>query len=357
MSLINQEKWKVVGLMSGTSLDGLDIAFCEFEKINKHWNYKIIEAETIIYTNELKSKLSLCSNFNAQEFWKFTVEFGRLMGGWTKSFLLKHNLNADLVASHGHTIFHQPADRFTCQIGHGAEIAIRSGIKTVCDFRSLDIALGGQGAPLVPIGDKILFHDYEACLNLGGIANITINNNESLIAFDICAVNQVLNHISKWKNLEFDKDGILGKQGKFIQSLFDKLNDISYFKMKGPKSLGREWVEKEIFPLLNFDDHATEDIAHTFYKHIQFQIETIFQQYTINSCLVSGGGAHNQFLIELLRQNSKTRIHLPKEKIIDFKEALIFAFLGLLRTREEINTQNSVTGASKNSCGGCIYLS
>ena len=348
---------KVLGMMSGTSLDGLDIALCTFERKNQTWNFTINDCETIKFEAELLTDLCLAPSFNAEKFWNLHIEFGRFLGKSAKNFLEHRELSTNIISSHGHTIFHQPGNNgFTCQLGHGAEIAALTGIPCISDFRSLDVALGGQGAPLVPLGDQMLFSTYEACLNLGGIANISIHKNNKLTAFDICAVNQILNHIAKWKNADYDINGEIGKSGQRIENLFNSLNSIPYFNLTGPKSLGREWVEKEIFSLLNTNDHSTEDIACTVYHHIQFQIEKILRQFSIQTCLLSGGGTHNKFLLDLIQQNSLTKLIIPEKKIIDFKESLIFAFLGLMRFIGENNTLSSVTGAKKNSSGGCIFL-
>ena len=353
----NSKTYTVIGLMSGTSMDGLYIAVCIFKKNVDQWEFKIIEAETIAYDLKFQSELENAQNLPALEFWKLHVDFGRKIGSWVNKFLNGKNFSVDLISSHGHTIFHQPGKNgITCQIGHAAEIAAATGITTVSDFRSLDVAYNGQGAPLVPLGDKLLFQNFDSCLNLGGIANISIHKKNKTTAFDICAVNQIFNHLASWKNKSFDEGGNIGRQGKMIEELMMKLNSSDFYSLKGPKSLGREWVEKEILPLLNFEEHSTEDIANTYYKHVQFQIQKIFTEFEIGNCLISGGGANNSFLVELLRLNTKTEIIIPEKIIIEYKEALIFAFLGLLRYKNEENTLSSVTGAVKNSSGGCIYL-
>ncbi len=340
----------VIGVMSGTSLDGLDIAFCEFWTA-KSWQYRIHYAETISYTNEWKNKLSKAHLLNGYELTELHKDYGILMGEYIHAFIEKHRIKyIDLIASHGHTVFHQPDKQINLQIGNGAFISARTGISTVFDFRTLDIALGGQGAPLVPLGDELLFSEYTYCLNIGGISNISFKEYQKRVAFDVCPSNMVLNHLAQQKGLPYDKDGSLARRGKINQSLLLKLNQLSYYQKQYPKSLGREWVEREFLPLISAYPISIENKLATCTEHIAYQIG-LCTQHTGNM-LVTGGGAHNTFLVERIGKYSKTKIIVPNNHIVDFKEALIFAFLGLLRWKGKINILSSVTGAKSDSISG-----
>jgi anhydro-N-acetylmuramic acid kinase len=264
-------------------------------------------------------------------------------------------LNIDFIASHGHTIFHQPNKKITFQIGDGSAIAAETGLPVVCDFRSLDVALNGQGAPLVPIGDRMLFNDFQYCLNLGGFANISFEKNNKRTAFDICPVNIILNFLSEITGSSFDNKGKIASSGKVDHALLSALNQKKYYKKNPPKSLGKEWVISEILPLLALDTISISDKLRTFCEHIADQITKVLPPDMPAKVLVTGGGAHNDFLVRLLKQKSKNEIILPDKKTIDYKEALIFSFLGVLRMRNEINCLKNVTGASKDNIGGAVY--
>jgi anhydro-N-acetylmuramic acid kinase len=283
----------------------------------------------------------------------FHSSYGKYLGECVNVFLQKHGLEKpEFIASHGHTIFHQPQIGYTFQAGSGAALREVCGIPVVCDFRTLDVALGGQGAPLVPIGDALLFKNYDYCLNLGGFANISFDAEGKRIAYDICAVNYVLNRLAMRLNKPYDENGIFAASGKLIPELFEKLNALPYFQKPPPKSIGREWVEETIFPLMK-QSEKTEDLLRTFTEHVAEQISTAVP--VNGKMLVTGGGAHNAFLISLLKQKSKVEIILPEAETIGFKEALIFGFLGVLRWENRINTLRSVTGARQDSSGGTIY--
>ncbi len=350
-------RMKVVGIMSGTSLDGVDLALVNFEEKGS-LSFQILGAETIPYSNIWKTKLKNAFFMNAEQFLKLHNEYGEYLGRLCKDFLKKCNQQTELIASHGHTVFHQPGSRFTFQLGNGASIAAISGITTVCDFRSLDVACGGQGAPLVPIGDRLLFSEYDYCLNLGGIANISFEKDQKRIAFDCCPVNMILNKLANEKQLDYDKDGLLAAKGNLHQELLNRLNKLGYYHHSYPKSLGAEWFSSEFLPVVEQYSIATEDKLHTVCHHIAYQIgNCLMTSVSHNSkMLVTGGGAKNSFLADLIRQYCKVQIVIPEEIIIDFKEALIFALLGYLRIKEKDNTLSSVTGAKENSAGGAVYL-
>ncbi len=355
MKIKNQ--YRVIGVMSGTSMDGLDIALCTFQWDGRKWHFSIEKGITCPYSDDLKMKLTSAETCSGNQLLLIHNDFGKYIGNQILQFLNGTHQNIDLISSHGHTIFHQPDVGMTYQIGNGAAIASTTGISTVCDFRSLDVALGGQGAPLVPIGDKLLFSNYRYCLNLGGFANISFDDNQGArVAFDICPVNILLNHLAKEKGLEYDLNGSTGRSGVIINELLSALDELDFYKLPGPKSLGKEWVWSELLPVLQSFSLSTEDKMRTFYQHIANQITRNINTKNNGSLLITGGGAWNTFLIELIREQKPLPIEIPLKEIIDYKEALIFAFLGLLRYRSEINCLCSVTGATRDSSCGIIYV-
>jgi len=354
-----KKKYYVIGLMSGTSVDGVDLAYCSFEYKNK-WSSDILYSKTVSYPDDMQERLKNCVDLPSVELLQLDHELGKWFGKQISRFISKENLTPLLIASHGHTVFHQPKRGFTYQIGNLYEIYHQVKIPVAGDFRSLDVTLGGQGAPLVPIGDSQLFSDYDFCLNLGGFSNISFDKNGKRLAFDICAVNSVLNYLAEKKGLPFDRNGETGANGRFIEALFLKLNELDYYQLKGPKSLGIEWVNEKVIPLLNNSNVKVEDQLHTYYRHIAYQIRLAIDDFirtgSSKNMLITGGGAFNEFLISNIKNQmeDKASCVIPSEKMISYKEALIFAFLGLLRWMNKTNTLKSVTGAKYDSSGGVI---
>lgn len=349
------KRYKIIGLMSGTSLDGLDIAYCSFEQIGSEWSYSIITAETLPYSAEWNSRLSGVENADALEFVRTDIEYGHLLGRLTREFIARHNIQPDFIASHGQTIFHQPENGITSQIGRGSCIAAETGLPVVSDFRSLDVALGGQGAPLVPIGDLLLFGQSAFCLNIGGFANISHQSYDRRIAYDIAPANIILNYLSEKKGMPFDKNGDLARSGVVDPVLLEQLNSLSYYQKEAPKSLGKEWVLSNIHPLLSASGRSVEDQLATFCEHIAIQIGKSASGSGDDQVLITGGGAHNGYLTDRISNHLEPQMLIPDKLTIDFKEALIFAFLGLLRWLHEANCLSSVTGARYDSSGGAIY--
>lgn len=342
--------------MSGTSLDGLDLAFCRFDYDGK-WSFQLIAAETVAYDAAMRNFLLTTYETSGEELAKRHVEYGHTLGKWAFAFLKKHNLQADYISSHGHTIFHQPSKGFTFQLGSGQAISAETNLPVIYDFRSKDVALGGQGAPLVPIGDRLLFSAYNYCLNLGGIANISFEENGRRIAYDICPCNLVLNYLAEKENLRYDKNGDHARSGKVNEELFHRLNEWSFYKKSFPKSLGREDIDREIIPLLEAAKLSTADLSATFCKHIAHQISQCSNKEN-TKMLITGGGAFHTYLVNEIRAASKNvEIVIPETNIINFKEAIIFAFLGTLRVMNQINTLASVTGAREDSVGGVLVTS
>lgn len=342
--------------MSGTSLDGVDLAACEFNRQDHSWTYRVLATATTPYPVELKQALLDVENGTARELAQLHTRLGHHYGKLARNFIQQNHLSPILIASHGQTIFHQPQQHYTTQIGDGAALAAVSGIPTACDFRATDVALGGQGAPLVPVGDALLYPHFDACLNLGGFANISLDNTAGQrIAFDISPANMPLNQLARQLQLEFDPDGQMARKGQLIPSLLNQLNALSFYQDLPPKSLGREWYLAHFAPLLS-NHEKIEDLLHTCVHHISDQLATTLNNYAIKRVLVTGGGALNGFLMECLQQKTTAQLHLPDKTSICFKEAIIFAFLGLLRYLQTPNCWTSVSGASKNSIGGAIYL-
>ncbi|MDR1675226.1 MAG: anhydro-N-acetylmuramic acid kinase [Tannerella sp.] len=345
----------VLGLMSGTSLDGLDMALCRFAKTDDRWTYEVIAAQTYPYEEALRARLSEATGLNACEFVKLDVELATVMAGAVRRFLAGQ-VRPDFIASHGHTVFHQPAARLTVQIGSGAVIAALTGITTVCDFRAEDVALGGQGAPLVPAGDERLFGHYAACLNLGGFSNISFRREGRRIAFDISPCNMAFNYLSGQLGMAFDKDGETARRGVVNPALLDRLNRLDYYRRQGAKSLGKEWFDAVFRPCLDDAPLSVADKLRTVAEHVAQQIARAAEGSEDETVLVTGGGARNGFLIERLCVFSKRKLVIPDALTVDFKEAIIFAFLGVLRMRGEVNCLSAITGSNTDHCGGAVYL-
>lgn len=346
--------YNAIGLMSGTSLDGLDICYVRFQKqAGDGWSFEICCAETLPYSAHWHQKLKTAFYKSAPELLELHSEYGFFLGEQVKNFISKNNIAAlDVIASHGHTVFHDPKKGYTFQLGDGRGIKTDTHIPVVYDFRSMDVLLGGNGAPLVPIGDALLFSDHDACLNLGGFSNISFERNNGRQAFDICPVNIVLNKYAEQFGKSYDHNGTLAKSGTISTTLLNTLNDLPYYKETAPKSLGVEWVNMHIFPLLSH--LKPEDALATFTQHIGIQISKAAEYFDIRNILVTGGGAHNEYLMAVLATLSKTHFTILDSQLVDYKEALIFAFMGVLRLQNVNNVLSSATGSSKDHCGGLL---
>lgn len=352
---MKKEKYVVIGVMSGTSLDGIDLAWVEFEIANNHWTYKIHAAGTIPYSNHWKKELREAIGHSQEKLERLDFKFTDKLAEEISKFIHKHGIQTlDAVCSHGHTIFHQPEKGWTFQIGNLPRLAQLIERKVVCDFRIQDVELGGQGAPLVPIGDQLLFPEYDYCLNLGGFANVSFEKHGERIAYDICPINIVLNVYAEKFGKEYDESGNLARKGTIRQELLNKLNSLQYYAEKPPKSLGFEWVRSVFFPVLNNIDISDEDVLATCTEHMAIQLAKQFSEKT--KILVTGGGAFNRFLMERLAFHSSANFVLPDPYIINYKEAVVFGLLGVLRLRNEINCLASVTGAERNHSSGKIFL-
>lgn len=360
------EKYRAIGLMSGSSLDGLDIAYCEFTEEKGHWSFKILHTDVVAYPDDWTQEFKRLPVATGKTLWETHAALGGYFGGLVNDFVKKYNLKGqvDFVASHGHTIFHFPDKHFTTQIGDGAAIAAKCGIPVICDFRSTDIADGGQGTPIVPTGDKLLFTHFKYCLNIGGIANISGKTGRSIVAFDICSANQILNMLANRVGHEYDANGTLAAAGKLHQPLLDALNELGYYQRPYPKSLDNSYSREVILPTLEEFHISIEDKLRTYTEHIAAQVAAHIQMIAqkeklevspADKLLATGGGAFNKFLIERIQQLSKITVEVPGDETVKFKEALVIAFMGVLRMRNEVNVLKSVTGAAHDSIGGAVY--
>jgi anhydro-N-acetylmuramic acid kinase len=356
--------YRVVGVMTGTSMDGVDLVYCHIY-FDEDWTYKIVKTECESIPQEWKMRINQLPQAAAFDLSKAHVDLGKFLGEKIKDFINKHHLHneVDFVASHGQTIFHQPERGVTVQIGDGAAISATCELPVVCNFRTMDVAHGGQGAPIVPIGDKLFFAEYEFCLNIGGITNISFKTEKEIFAYDICPSNLVLNELARINGNDYDKDGNIARSGKINEQLLNELNGLEFYHKKFPKSMGVEFVNDSFSSVLskyninvaNKLRTVTEHIAMQVGKEVNYFIEKFHLKKS--KILITGGGAFNKFLIERIKELSPAELVIPDDEIIKFKEALVMALIGVLRFRNEVNVLSSVTGASKDTCGGEIFQS
>ena len=357
--------YKVIGLMSGSSLDGLDIAFVHLQENGGKWSYEILHADCYEYDSTWIARLKNAVGLSALDYQLLHTEYGHYLGKQVNLFIEKNNLHhqVSLISCHGHTTFHLPEKLMTAQLGDGAAIASETQLPAVTDLRAMDIAFGGQGAPIVPIGEKLLLGDYTYFLNLGGIANISANSNDNFIAFDVCAANRVLNMLAEEKGFVFDDDGKIAAAGRINDELLQKLNELEYYKLPYPKSLANDFGIETVFPIIKQFSLSTEDAMRTYVEHIVQQIKNSIkncgQSPADGRLLATGGGAFNSFVIKRLKdvlQEMNVEVIIPEKNLVLYKEALIMALMGILRWREEYNVLASVTGAKRNSIGGALWL-
>jgi anhydro-N-acetylmuramic acid kinase len=356
--------YRAIGTMSGSSMDGLDLAYCVLEEIGGKWTAKIEASDCLVFDDFWKQKLQGVTNLNAKELLLTHTAFGKWMGNAIASFIEKNNLHhkIHLIASHGHTVFHEPALGMTFQMGDGAAIATTTSLPVVTDLRNMDVALGGQGAPIVPIAEKLLWQDIRFFLNLGGIANVSIHQDDNIIAYDICSANRVLNLLAQEINLSYDANGELASSGKINAELLELLDTIPYYKKPYPKSLANEMGTEVVYSILQKVNVSLHDKLATYCHHIARQIAVELRAFTKGSqekIMITGGGAFNKYLIQCIQQQLQTleiEVFIPEETFVNYKEAMAMALIGILRWREEDNVLASVTGASRNSVGGALWM-
>jgi anhydro-N-acetylmuramic acid kinase len=376
--------YKVIGLMSGSSLDGLDIAYVHLQEragssqeVPRVWDFQLVHTDCHAYSPEWRERLSGATGLSALEYQFLHAEYGHYLGREVLRFIAAHGLDyqVQLIASHGHTTFHYPAGAMkvgrgdgegrmigdglrgmTAQLGDGASIAAETRINVVSDLRGLDVALGGQGAPIVPIGEKLLFPEYRAFMNLGGIANVSLGAS----AFDVAPANRVLNALAAKVGLDYDRDGLLAAAGSVDAEVLGRLDGLAYYRMGYPKSLANEFGLVEVLPIVEGAGLRVEDGLRTYVEHLVGQIGRAMERLGVEGLvLVTGGGAHNGFLVGRLRERLAelgVEVVVPEDAIVDYKEALVMALIGVLRWREENNVLASVTGASRDSIGGAVWI-
>lgn len=353
--------YNIIGVMSGTSMDGLDIAHVTLnEKKDGRWDYKINKAATIPYGDKWRLRLSKLRNQSSLTFYKTDRYFGQYIGEKIVNFLDESNLDADLIASHGHTIFHQPQNNLTVQIGDGHSITAMTGIPSVTNFRAMDVIFGGQGAPLSAVGDELLFSEYDVCLNIGGFANISSNQNGQRIGFDVCPANILFNRIAREFGQDYDEGGTIAESGKIDYQLLDKLNKIEFYHQKGPKTLGREWINDQFWFNVRESGISKEDKMKTLCDHVGCQIGNTIEDLTggegrVKRVLATGGGVFNKTLIDHIKIHTDAEIVVPEDNVVKYKEALIFSLLGILRVKNTDNIYKSVTGADDDVLAGSLH--
>ena len=361
--------YKAIGLMSGSSLDGLDIAYVHFQETGGKWSMDIQQATTVAYDRDWHDRLQEAIHLNAMDYLLLHSDYGHFIGRAVNHFIEEYGLwhKVDMIASHGHTTFHMPLRQMTGQLGDGAAIAAETGLPVISDLRALDIAFGGQGAPIVPIGEKLLLSEYEFLLNLGGIANISFRHNDHYYAYDICPANRVLNLLVKPMGLTMDADGALAASGKSSASLLRSLEALDYYGLPYPKSLSNDFGTDVVYPMVKAAGLSVPDALHSFVDHIALQIKKEILMLAAKEnlpikgqrLLVTGGGALNGFLVQRIAEELADiglTLVVPDRKMIEYKEAVVMALFGVLRWREEYNVLSSVTGASRDSIGGALWL-
>lgn len=356
-----------IGLMSGSSLDGLDICYAEFEEIKGEWDAQIVAATTIPYSEEWKTKLLSATTMCVADFIKLHTAYGKFIGQEVSKFISRNNLihKVHFIASHGHTVFHEPHNQATFQLGDGASITAETGLPVISDLRNMDVALGGQGAPIVPIGDKLLFCDFDILINIGGIANLSIKNDDNkFVAFDICVANQALNYLSQKEGNEYDLDGVMAASGSCLNNELAILAQNPYYATPAPKSLSNTQAMLLVQAFLDNEKYTTADKLNTICHLISLQISNAIKNYSslnskIKTATISGGGVLNKYLSSIIKQElSKINValNIPDDTLIQYKEALVMALIGILRWREESNVLSDISGASRDSIGGALWI-
>jgi len=355
--------YKVIGIMSGSSLDGLDIAYVQLDEVRGKWQFELLASTCVPYDAAMQQTLKTATQADVPTFLRLHTSFGKYIGTQINAFIeanaLEHKVH--FIASHGHTVWHEPAAQTTCQIGDGAAICATVGLPVISDLRAMDVAMGGQGAPIVPIGDELLFGSFDYLLNIGGIANVTLKSEQTYSAFDVCVANQVLNGLAQSMGLAMDEGGAIAASGQVVPALLAQLNELPYYQVSGPKSLSNEQAMGMVWPLMQQSTANTADKLCTMVAHICQQIAAAIDNdgSVAKKMLVTGGGAHNAYLIsQLVLQMAQKNVEVtvPSPGVINFKEAIVMALIGTLRWREEVNVLNSVTGARDSSVGGALWI-
>jgi anhydro-N-acetylmuramic acid kinase len=348
----------ILGAMSGSSLDGLDLAICSFTDQSI---FTIHNSTTIELPLDLRTKLKNFSTLNAFQIADLDAYFALFSAHSIRDFTNNWIGGISLVVSHGHTLYHNPANAVSWQIGNGGIIAAVTGIDTLCDLRVQDVALGGQGAPLAALVDLNLFKDYTGLLNLGGIANITINQSNTVYSWDISPCNQVFNHLAQKEGKEFDKGGSIARSGKILMELIHKWQENTYFSQMPPKSMDNTWVKENYIKEIDKIDQPVKILMASFAEFVAIQLSKDLKSLDLNpgKILVTGGGAFNAHFISRLKVHLSPLnwvVEVAEESLINYKEAMLMAYMGHRYINKKTNTISTATGAEKDLISGALYL-
>lgn len=345
-------EYHVLGVMSGSSLDGLDVCLTKFNQ-SSSWAYEILAADTLDIPEALKLQLRQSDRLKARSLFLLDQQYGNWMGEQIRHWRSKNKHKVDLIGVHGHTVFHEPKEGFSIQIGNGANVCVATGIPTVDRFREKDIILGGQGAPLVPFGERLLWPQYQVFINLGGIANVATHGSTTR-AWDIAPCNQVLNHLAKLAGKDYDENGQIAREGALDPQWLENLRSLDYFSKPAPKSLSNQWTQEVLHQAPNNIKDALNTYVHFLGEQIAADLKAVPDGQVV---LITGGGAYNSYLIETIKKMSPgLQFVLPEHQLIAYKEALVFGLMALHRQLELPNVLSSVTGALRDSVSGVLHL-
>lgn len=365
---IKRESSDILGVMSGSSMDGLDLAFIRLNtEVGKPGllsaSYELLHGATMPIPEELLNQLKYSSKLDALSLLTLDQDFGSWAGKAIDTAIKQTSFSPSLIGFHGHTVFHFPDRKVSFQLGHGAVLSAYTQLPVVTDFRSQDMALGGQGAPMVSIAEKWLWPDYSGFLNLGGICNITLKKTkEAYESADIWVCNQILNHLAREVGHSYDDRGLIAAKGLPIDELIEALLLAEWFEKKAPKSLDNSYLYEEVIPLFNkYRDYSTGDKLHSavivIAKAIANHVNAVYHSEAIQGgIMLTGGGALNDFLVEKIRAELTCDIFLPDLETIQFKEAIMVAFAGWLRWRGLPNFIKEATGAKSDAIGGVLHI-
>lgn len=355
--------YNVIGVTSGTSLAGLDLVFVALTEVRGKWTYEIKAAERLAYTPEWEEKLGSAANLPARDYLLLNSEYGHYTGHAVKQFISQHQLDHQVhfITAHGHTVFHVPGQKMTAQLGDGAAIAAVTGLPVISDLRAMDVALGGKGAPILPIAEQLLFPDYRYRVNLGENATIAIQKDEQFLAFDICPCNYILDTLAETLGRAYDDEGKLAAGGVTDQPLLGALNGLAFYNEKYPRTLASKFGTGIVMPMIQQHQLSTQGKLNTYTHHIAAQIEKVVkdllpqEEDTSRSLLLTGGGTANTYLVKVIEEVLQPLNITVTTQNEPFRNALMIALLGALRWRQEPNALASVTGAEKDSVGGALW--
>lgn len=339
--------------MSGSSLDGLDIAIATFASRD---TYDVVFNKHCALPSQLASELNKAASYNIKDYLELESKFTDFIAKELQNITNQYQ-DINLIAIHGHTVHHDPDSGYSCQMVNAGRLASLTGLDVLADFRNQDIGLGGQGAPLAPIVEHLL-GSQAAYLNLGGIANISLHKSGSIVGYDVSPCNQLFNHFAKLNGLEYDDKGLLGRKGAIDQNLLNQWSALPYFQVDAPKSMDNQWLVHNFISTL--EDDKSEDQCHTAYQFVSHQIakSVINNLSEGDRVMCTGGGSYNDYLIQLIQDKIKSKsiqLVFPPKELIDYKEAILMSYMGYLYLNNKPNTLSSVTGASRSASVGGYY--